>query len=551
MNYTLKEVRELATASRDDATHNHMYNMMRFMAGDPNMTLDVDAWIKAPGSIDHGDLPLYPDISPDPMRQGLQNHALVNSSIMVQNTVYSIPNIVVNCANADIKAIFKGWAQKRWSEGVWGDEFFRTGMEVEAAGMSGIELGIVDGRLAIKHVSCLDLLWDRGARSPAEWEFVFVRKRISKRAAMQKYPWLTQEDIGRATKRIESYSPFGRNESNGRDVIIEWSFWTDDVHVNFIGGIQDGIPAMVGPEGWYLPLVDEENTEVPGNPFGLSPIVAWSNPYLPGASRPSSRLELVWSQATWINMLELYFRETLMRSLPMTMLDESVLTESQVKAIRNSRGPADIDRIMITSGNPKEAIHRVGGAEIPASLLPIMEYAHRQLNAGTGVVDAQRGQPLPGERTALEVRTLNSSQGIQARHMKSKFAQFLKTLYEKGRLIASMYEDAEEVIYADGVTFDTTMHDIGPILEYPMQISVSESSLSGASEEDVEFKRIQQLQAVDLPAIQAGVADPRKVFESVYRDIGVQPDTRMLSEEQIALQRQMMESNGQSSNNPT
>lgn len=544
MNFTIKEIRQLAIESRDDSMTRHMYNMMRFMAGDPGVTIDPDSWAEG-SSTSFDDMPLYPEIHPDVVAQGIQNHAVVNSSIMIQNTVYSDPSFIVSCEDENIQAIVKGWAKKRWSEGSWADDFYQAGMEVEAAGLSAVEIGIdEDGKVGIAHVSCLDMLWDRSARKPSAWEYVFVRKRLSKRQAKIKYPWLSEEEIAKLTTIVVQRSASGSETVlSNRDVIIEWSFWANDAHVVFLGGIQSGLVCALTEQNVYIPMYFEDDAPAGTNPFGLIPVAVWANPRLPGASRPSSRLEINWSQATWINVLELYAKEVLMRGLPLTIVDETCFSESHLRKINLARGPADVERILVSQGEAQKAIHRIPASEIPASLMAVMEYAHRQLNASTGVADAQRGQPLPGDKTALEVRTLNSAQGIQARHMRSQYAAFLKSVMQKSRMIASNYESGDEIIYADGVTFNTASHNIRAILGSPMSITVSESSLGGSSEEDVAYQRIQQFQAIDMPCLQLGVGDPVKIFSSVYRDVGVSPETRLKSEESIALAQQMQESN--------
>jgi hypothetical protein len=243
-----------------------------------------------------------------------------------------------------------------------------------------------------------------------------------------------------------------------------------------------------------------------------------------------------------LNMLEKYMRETIIRGLPITLLSAIGLNKEQLAKIRDARGPEDLENIILVDNFEEinRLIHRVPASEIPTGVLQAMSYFKDQKNAATGIQDAKRGQALEGERTAFEYRDLVASGGIQSKHIKNSFAKLLKTIFAKGKLIGSMWESVDRILYADGIVFDTKYHDLRSVLAYPCKFTVKESSLQYMSEEDHRQRRMQEFQLVDNLAIQLGVADPYKVLSDVYRDIGVDPNKRLI-EPAMYQERQMMQ----------
>ena len=152
---------------------------------------------------------------------------------------------------------------------------------------------------------------------------------------------------------------------------------------------------------------------------------SWS----PGVRRPVGKSETTWRTAAMLSILETHVREIIQRGVPFTVMSSLGLNRQQIDKLTSARGPKDIAQILLTDDiDAAKSAHRMGGGDIPQSVLYAMSHYREQLNAATGVMDSQRGQPLPGEKTALEVRTLYASQGVQARHTRKQYAKFLKSL---------------------------------------------------------------------------------------------------------------------------
>ncbi len=528
----IKTVCDLFEENRDISFHNQAYAYMRYMAGHHDAISETMGYEKDGVGFDqrNGDLPRYCDIVIEPGIQGVQNHIQVNSRIMIQNTVFSEPDIMIECENSQVAAVQKAWFKRRWENGGWGTDFFQGGMEVEAAGISFFELGIRDGRAALRHQSVLDTVWDQSTRNPNDWEFVFFRRRISPLAAMRKYN-MTQEQVDEVTDKVTV-----QGDKNGvpRSEITEWVFWTPNYHVLFLGGVscEHRNIFILNEQNQYIQInaLDPEEKVSPGdflcgpNPFGIIPSATWVESWTPGSMAPASKLATTWRMASWVNVLELYIKETIKRDLPFTVIAGSAFGEEQRKAIASAKSISDIGTILVTEDDVSDlskVVRKVEGGQLSPAWLAALQYAKEQLNAATGIKDAERGIPLPGERSALEVRTLNASSGGQARHMRIRFAAALKEIASKLKFMGSQYESTREVLYADGIVFNTAQHDLTAVLAVPSAIDISEGSLSSKTVEELTHEAYQQFQLVDMQAINTGVGNPFTIFEGMYNKLGV------------------------------
>lgn len=539
-------IQQLALESRDDASSEKNYALFLFAAGETVQLEDclVNGFSRwASGD----DMPSYPAIDPPIALKGVQNHALVNARINVQGIVYSDPQIHVQHTDPIVRDVLASFLKKRWSQGEWQHAFYEAGMEVETCGLSFCEIGIgPQRRVTVQHRSILDCMWDRTARSVDEWGHFFVRNRLSLGKAMAKYGHaIDKERLEDLAREMEwPYKSSGGTTPTGAPpkVITEWSFWSPDAHVTVLGSIAG--------DGEYFGFDDKLTYRkgiVGPNPFGLIPISLWLDSWAPGVMRPVGKLETAWRSQAMLNEIEKQLRETIKRSIPLRFMSSVGLNDEVVKALKEVKSWDDIGLIIpLEDPDVANAIKELPGQGVNPTALQAIDYYRDQMNAATGVMDTQRGQPLPGERTALEVRTLHSAQGVQARHMRTRFANFLRQTLKKALQIAALYDDDPVMLECSFGPVDSRVHNVKALLGLPVDIQVQESDLQFVSDEDLKLRRIQQFQAVDMPAIQTGVGDPYKIFRDVYQALGVADPTKlMLSPEEyarlMAQQEAMME----------
>lgn len=551
MDLSKEQIQGLARQARDDGYYDKIYSLYLFNAGEMEQLKEV---LTGSGSSFSKDLDLgdYPEIDPPIYMQGVQNHALLNSRINVQGLVYALPEITLNTPNPTIREIQKQFLLKRWEEGLWPYCFYEMGMEVEAGGISFAEIGInEDGRVDVQHRSVLDVLWDRTNKTPSQWRYFFTRNRMDLLEAQQKYPSVPLERLeALATDLSLRWSrrgiPEGASNKNGYGeckIIYEWNFWTPKQHAVFLGSIQgDHEFLALGPsENAGLAY---ETADAPGpNPFGTIPISVWVDSFVPGVARPVSKLETSWRSISMLNALELAMRNNVRRNFALTFFSTLGLSDEVIEILKKAKGPDDVGLYIPYEGDLEKAIQHLPAQDMPTAWMHAIEYYRNQINAATGVMDTQRGQPLPGERTALEVRTLHASQGVQARHSRNRYAAFLKMLMEKVLHIAARYDTAPTVLSCDFGPVDSSRHPLQPFLEIPSEVYVNEASLEYFSTEDQKQRRLQQFQLVDLPAIQMGVDDTMKVFADVYKQIGLSdPMSLMFTPEEIQRREMLVES---------
>jgi hypothetical protein len=276
------------------------------------------------------------------------------------------------------------------------------------------------------------------------------------------------------------------------------------------------------------------------NPYGLVPIATWVDSWMSGSLRPTGMLEPAWRAASMLNLIELSCRAVLTRSIPMTVLSAAGLSAETIKSISEAEGPDDIAKIIVTDlPEAAQSIQRTPAGEIPQTYLALYAMWKDHLNAATGVMDMQRGQSLGGRKTAQEIRSLEDNQGIQAHHARQRAAECLREVFLKGRKIAAKFETVRVHLEGDDYILDSQYDDISKLLDYPLDAIVDEGSLVHESAQARMERRLIQLNSIDLPAINAGVGDPAKIFADAYKAIGVvDPYSRMYTPEQMAQMQQ-------------
>lgn len=530
------EVKRMAKFARDDTYYDKVYALQRWFAGDDTIMLEPMANTGGISAITGDeDLGSYPEIDVPLGQSGVNNYSLINARIDIQSVVYSEPEFQFVCDIPTLAHANSGYLKTLAREGNWGSIFLEAGMEVETAGISFVEIGLEDGGVVIRQRSVLDTLWDRSYRGIGEWRYIFFRNRLDIREAYKKYGHaMTREELEALSVPIDKSgvvkSITSSNGPSDMRQITEWSFWSDTHHCCILGGIANNGKVFNYAEDGSYQLQEGDNPEIGPNPFMTIPAAVWFDNWTPGVKRPVGKLESTWRVATMINALEAHVINNTERDISFTVLSTAGLTKQQIEEIQGSKGAKDIAKIILTDmPEANNVIAKTPTTGISPSVLQALSHYKQLLNPATGVMDAQRGQSATGEQSATEVRQLADAQGVQARHLRRQFASFLKMLTQKVRHIGALYDvKRRRFVMPNGAIYDSEKFPIAAFLGYPMDVYILEDSLDFKSEKDKNIERLQRLQAVDLPAIQHGVADPYKVFMDVYSAMSNADPTKVM-----------------------
>lgn len=542
---TIKEIRTRAKASRRESYYRKLYLLKRFMAGDYNgaVTAMTDWLAGSKTWSDDPDLPEYPEIETPFGEDGTQNFAQVSSRINIQSVVYADPDFQFRCDVPLVKQVNKEWTRQRWEEGEWGDKFYEVGMEVEGTGIGCVEMGMNEFALTdIAFRDTGDIMFDWLYRSPSDWRYVFRRDRLDKATFLNRYAsaGVTEDEFDKLARVRNQMSSLDAEEP----VVREWVYYDRDTHVVFLGQIGcAGIVLKLGPNGYVRcgdnGYVDDsgyayEATELEAggpNPYGVIPFAFWIDSWSPGVKMPMGKMETTWRIASMLIKTQKIKKRIIERALPLTVISTYGLTPKQIKHLRDTRGDMEAigELIPMDMANVTGMIARVPPGEVPLSILQVEADLKNELNAATGVMDAQRGAIQGGEKaTATGERLLYSAQGVQAQHTRKRFAHFLRVLVQKARWIGAAYETGDSVLYLDEGPMDLSRYNRRAFLSYQMAVHVDDSSLQYKTDEMKINERIAQFNAIDLVGIKLGVLDPVKVFRDLYKRMGMRdPDMFM------------------------
>lgn len=557
MIYTVDELKVLAYESVDPDYYRTNYALFMFASGeyDPALGL-MDQFKNGTGSSAFSKqrpLPEFPDISYRDPTSGVQNHQLVNSRIMVENLIYADPDITISIEDPLVRAYNEEWLKERWRQGRWPAVFLNTGMHAETTGIGFVTIGLSQqGAVMCKSVSPLDMIWDPINKNPSDWEFFFIRDRLTLHAFLIKYGHMFSK-VEDAKAYFQEHARVISNNGviprqTAPRVLEEWSFWSVFQHYVFLGGFDSSNKVAywdekeeryIAPKTASDKLPKSDSTEG-GNMFGVIPVSVWWDYFAPGVHRPVGKCETTYRVASQSNHMEKMIKELIDNIPPLNIISTVGLRDDDlIKKIEANGGRLSREEIgfMIVTDHPDVAslIQRIPGAQIDPALLQMRAMMKEEMNASTGISDAFRGQRVGGEGervTALEVNTINQSQGVQARHMRRQFSNFLEDLLVKVRFIGSQFDELESTIYAGGIRF-SPKYPAAVFLRVPATLSVSESSIQYQDKLQRYNSRLARFNALDKVFIELQAADPAAVMQDVYEDIDVQDWKKLVAKPQV------------------
>ena len=524
-------IRRWIKESIDYDHYDRMYAQQLFMSGDSTTILNAmkGEWLRTSTALAQGgELPSYPELVPTFGDIGAQNHAIVNSRIIVQGLSMK-PDLNFQHSEPVFREFNQAYFRDLWLESRMDVPFYMGGMELEANGYCCFEIGEDDGVPGIEHSPNLDTIFDMSDKTPSKKEWFCRRKRRSPEWIQEKYPCLSKDDIDRLkTKGNEGYGAQVQDVRTNRvprSEIVEWRFWHRQFHIVFLRSIHgtDAVGMILDKNLEYKKVDLTKNPELGPNPYGMVNFTMWADSWSPSVAYPVSKMDNTIRQAALLNEVEECMVQIMRNTVPVTAIDVTRVYDKEILMdLKKARSWKDLSKILLLEGNINELMHRTPPGEIPSVLLQLRSILKDELNGSTGVQDMQRGAALGGERrTRFEVNQLVEGAGVQARHVHRQFAYTVEDVISKLRVIGALYDTRERVYILETYgSVDTKYFPVSSFLSPRMPLEVSEESLSYKTEEERKQEAIAELQAFHLPYIQLGAIDVTKSLNAIGRRYG-------------------------------
>jgi len=483
------------------------------------------------------EVPEYPPIIPPAEAQGLQNHALVSSRINVQAIVYADPVFEFVTRWPIVRKVNEAWVRYKWERLNWANKNYQVGMEVEGCATGYVEHGIDDDNGSnFEFRSSHDVFPDPNYADPNDGRYFFRRARLSIDQALEKYEGIrtptgsvTKQDIEAMVVDLEASGTRNLLDSatRGLDVyraiVYEWMY-VDKTTLVLVIGSMTGTRLVFH----FDPATYELKHGGPGEtPYSEMPFSVWVDSFTPGAAHPTSKMETTWRISAELNKLEMATRATIRRSVPLNLISTFGLDPDSMKSLKAVQaGEEDFldnvaDVVLMNVADVSKAMARVSGGEVSQSTMFLHGLLKNELNAASGVMDSQRGQALPGEKTAFEVRELFASQGVQSRHTQRQYASFVKDVVRKQRLLAARFESNPSGVYLeDEGYFSFELFNRETFLSQDLQMIVTEEALRYKPRDQKILERMEIFTVYDMVMVEAGIFDPLKIAKDVNRVLG-------------------------------
>lgn len=482
------------------------------------------------------EIPDYEPILPTVEGIGTMNHALVSSRINIQAIVYADPVFEFMTRWPIVRKVNEAWVRYKWEEQNWANKNYLVGMEVEACGVGYIEHGINDEMSSdYEFRSVHDILPDPHQTSPQDARYYFRRARVPIDEAIEKYASVRTATGTVGKERVQALK--GRMQARGTRNLIDSHLRATDVEIEFVyewlyvdrhtlclflGSVTgDGEVFYLDPKNWEVKHGNSGKT-----PYSKMPFSVWVDSFTPGSVHPSSKMETTWKLTAQLNEIEEAMRITIRRSVPLNLISTFGLTPESLRKLQKVQDGEDFlqsinDVVLLNVQDVKKTIHREAGGEVTQTTIFLHGLLKNEINAATGVMDSQRGQPLPGEKTAFEVRELFASQGVQSRHTQRQYASFIKDGIKKQRIIAARFESFPKQLYLeDEGIFSFEVFSREEFLSQDIQLRISDDALTYKSRDQKIAERIEIFKAVDMVFLEMGIFDPVKIAKDINRVLG-------------------------------
>lgn len=551
----LEVIRRLCKESLNREQYDLAHTLQLWMSGDFDaIEAAIDGKTLSGAWQASGDeLPTYPEIAPKLGPMGLQNHGFVNASINIQG-IEMEPDFIFEHPDSVVRAYNAAWIRDRWVSQRWEDQFYLTGIEVEANGLSSCTFGISNGKVSCRHAPYLDTLMDAAHKSPSDYRWRCDRRRLSPEECEDIYgDALTEKELdnlweleGGCIENSAGTGYFGSTRKQPMKQIVEWSWHSRDFHVIFLGSIHgdDSIPLILNDKYEYV----RADKSAGPSPFGVIPAAWWTGAWQPGQSRPVAKSQTVIRLAAMLNVVERYMMETLINGIPLTTINTSTMVDrSLADDIKDAKGWQGLSRIIAVQGSIENILQRTPAAELPHVCIILRSTLKEEINAATGVQDMMRGQAMTGEKTRYEVQSFNDQAGIQGRYLRRSYGNFVEDAVAVCRVIGAQHETAESILFLqDFGPISTKDYPVEAMLKEPIPLRVSPERLMFKTERERQEETMVKINAFILELKNAGAAiDPMKVLAKYGSVFGLRNAIEDLCYSPQELQQQKAEAQAQ------
>lgn len=549
------------------------------------------------------DIPDYPMIDPGEQLRGVANHMLVNARISVSSVVLTLPEIHLKIDDLTEREIGEKWFEDSWINGDWSEEVKMAGMDVESTAIGWLVCGPSDAPLGDQqtmwiHVDPLDMLFDRGYKSPGRWRWFCYRERVPLDDAVERFGHIFNQDFAskggaERQKLQEDYNmvdelspaltdheltdeevyqkikdlcvrrvdPLNRSwmdtatltglasETNVNDWVLHvWHYWDRDNHMCFLSSI-DGAKSlpvsyrqMAGNDSaWNYQVANEAGP----NPYGILPCAWWIGNWAAGMLRPTPKAETVKPLSDMIRYIEALMVKTIKQSLPMVIVNSGGMGTQELEFRRQWDEAVKSDRPMayleLTYGvDIKEVVQRLELGGFDTSWIELRNILKAELDAATGVSAPYRGQSFGGgEKTRKEASDLSTASSTQQRDMRNQYAKFLEMMVSVSRVVGSQVDNKPRLL----------MLDDGPVMVngsgFPISQFISKPAHCFIDPNDMVFRPKEEVQAEALALwneekamVEMGIASPMRAAEDFLSKFGGRKALKILLTPQELQQNQ-------------
>jgi hypothetical protein len=537
------------------------------------------------------DITDFPLLDPGETIRGVANHMLVNARISIDACVLTQPEFHLRIFDDTEREVNEAWVEDGWINGNWSEDVKMTGMNVKANEVGFMVCGPQgetedDMVVGWKNVDVLDMLFDRGYKSPGHWRAFCYRERVPFDDAVKRFGHIFNQDIAvngakererlkeqygieivnyqlpteklsdedveeeikkLCVKRIDPLNSTWMNratsitgappgESNINDYVLHvWHYWDKEHHVIFLASIDgnNSIPLaytlMAGPDSpWNYQI----STEAGPNPTGILPWAHWIGNWGALSMRPTPQAESVKPLSDMIRLIELWISKALLQSLPMLVASQSLSVEFRAqwkKAIASNEPMAIVEGDFV--GKIEDLLSKIDlGTVQMGEWMNIRQMLKVELDAATGVPAPYRGQHYGGgEKTRREATDLKEMGGVQERDQHNQYGKFLAQVVRVSRVVGALSDTRPRTLMlSDGpVKINKGGFPVAQFLEKPCHVFIDPNDMIWQSQEERRASAIAFLHECEK-GIEMGQLHPQRVWEEFLSQWGGKKFRRMM-----------------------
>lgn len=586
---SLAGIRQRCRDANDPLFYDRMYVLQVSTAGwaewiDSGVGALCRGWSR---TLDMGkaDIPDYPMIDPGEQLRGVTNHMLINDRIAVASVVLTLPEIHLKIDDLTEREIGEKWFEDSWINGEWSEEVKMAGMDVRSTAIGWMVCGPSDAPIGEQqtqwiHVDPLDMLFDRGYKSPGRWRWFCYRERVPLDDAVERFGHIFNQDFasGGAKERerlqeefdiidpltgimpdheltdeevydkikslcVRRVDPLNRGwmnsatlgglagETNVNDWVLHvWHYTDRDNHMCFLSSIDGSksVPVtyrrMAGEDsGWNYQVCSEAGP----NAYGILNCAWWIGNWASGMMRPTPNSETVKPLSDMLRYIEALMVKTIKQSLPMIVVNSGGLGTMGVefqqqwdKAIASDKPMAFLE--MAYGVDLKEVIQRLDVGGFEAEWITLRSLLKSELDAATGVSAPYRGEAFGGgEKTRKEASDLATMGGTQQRDMRNQYAKFLEQVVKVSRVVGSIVDKKPRLLMLDDgpVQINGPGFPISQFISKPAHVTINPDDMAFQAREERQAEALAEWN-VHQKMIELGLMNPMRAAQSFLKKFG-------------------------------